>query len=179
MFLAAIDPRVTLSVPVVMMASHFYGGCPCESGLPIHFIPGHYNSNNAEFGAMVAPSPQLVISDGGDWTKSLPEIELPYLKKVYGYYGAAEKVCNAHFAEEGHDYGYSKRAAMYAFVAEHFKLNDKPFRKANGAYDESGVTIEPAAAMFCFGSQQKLPDNAITGLDALARVIKENQKTVD
>lgn len=53
-FLAALDPRVALSVPVVMVSSYFFGGCQGESCLPIHRSADHF-VNNAMIAALVAP----------------------------------------------------------------------------------------------------------------------------
>ena len=72
---AALDERITLSVPTVMVSAHFFGGCPCESGLPIHQLENGIQTNNAEISAIFAPKPQLVISDGNDWTQTVPQSE--------------------------------------------------------------------------------------------------------
>jgi dienelactone hydrolase len=167
--MAAIDPRIKLSAPVVAVSSYFYGGCPCESGMPIHFCGG--GTDNVELAAMAAPNPQLLVTDGKDWTAHMPEHDFPYLKKIYGYYGAANNVENVHLPKEGHDYGPSKRDALYPFVARHFNLDIKKIEDKNGNIDESKVTIEKEPMMYVFGDHgQNLPKDAIMGLDNLRKV---------
>jgi dienelactone hydrolase len=147
--LAAVDGRVTASIPCVQVSSWFYGGCACESGLPIHVRPEHdLVTNNAEIAAVIAPNPLLVISDGKDWTQHVPELELPHLKKIYSLFGKEDAVENAHFADEGHDYGPSKRAALYRFVGKTFGLDEK---KA----DEASVPVLPGASLRVFDEQHK------------------------
>lgn len=132
--LTALDRRFTAAAPVVSLASHFDGGCPCESGRPIHLAAG--GTCNPELLAMMAPKPVLVVSDGGDWTASVPELELPFLKRIYAFYGAEENVQNVHLPNERHDFGPNKRAAVYDFFINVFKLDATKL-------DETKVTIEP------------------------------------
>lgn len=173
--LSALEPRITLSVPVVMVSCHYCGGCACESGLPIHFVPGA-STNNAEIAAVCAPRPQMVVSDGKDWTRNTPGVEFPFIRAKYALYDAAENAEYAHFPEEGHDYGPSKRQVMYAFAAKHFALDDALLKDGNGAYDESGVTVEPAAKMWVFGENHALPEDAARGLDAVRAAFSSLKK---
>lgn len=168
---AALDKRIKISAPVVSVSSYFYGGCPCESGMPIHFCAG--GTDNVEIAAMMAPEPQLLISDGQDWTQHMPEHDFPYLKTIYGYYGAADNVHNVHLPKEGHDYGISKRTALYYFVARYFHLDISKIER-DGKIDESEVTIEKEPLMYVFGDHgQYLPKDAIHGYDNLVKVFNK------
>ena len=151
--LSVIDPRYTALCPVVSLSSYFDGGCPCESGMPIMRACG--GTTNAELAAAFAPRPMCIVSDGKDWTNIVPENEYPYLQRVYGFYGAKDEVSNIHLPNEGHDFGPSKRNAVYDFFIEVFGLD-------RSKLDESKVTIEPHDAMKSFGHDgEKMPANAI------------------
>lgn len=132
--LSLLDERVTASAPVVHLASHFDGGCPCESGKPVQLSGG--GTCEPELAAVMAPKPMLIVSDGGDWTSSVPALEFPYLQRIYGFYGAKEQVRNVHLPNERHDFGKNKRQAVYDFFIDVFGLD-------RSMLDENKITIEP------------------------------------
>lgn len=172
MFLAALDERVTVSAPVVMVSSHFSGGCPCESGRGIHLCGN--GTNNAEIAAMAAPKPQLIVSDGKDWTQTVAELEYPFIKRTYSFYGKEDLIENVHLPEEGHDYGESKRMAMYPFMAKYLNLDLNKVENKKGQIDESTCTVEPYEKLFVFGDKgEKLPANAIKSIDELYELFGE------
>lgn len=129
-----LDQRITAAAPVVHLASHFDGGCPCESGKPVQLAGG--GTCEAELAATFAPRPLLIVSDGGDWTSTVPEMEYPYLQRIYGFYGAKEQVRNVHLPTERHDFGENKRMAVYDFFGDVFKLNTE-------MKDEKKIVLEP------------------------------------
>lgn len=136
--LSLLDDRVTACAPVVHLASHFDGGCPCESGKPVQLAAG--GTCEPELAAVMAPKPMLIVSDGGDWTSSVPSLEFPYLQRIYGFYGAQDNVRNVHLPSERHDFGKNKRQAVYDFFIDVFHLD-------RSMLDESKITIEPDDAL--------------------------------
>ncbi len=112
--LAAVDDRVRVSMPAVMVSATFQGDDRCE----MH--PGlRVGTNNVEIAAMMAPKPMLLISSQHDWTRNTPGVELPAIRRIYELYTQAALVQDAHIDAE-HNYNRQSREAAYRFLSEQF-----------------------------------------------------------
>ena len=136
----ALDNRIKVSVPVVMVSAHFFGGCTCESGMPIH-KDGNTVYTNAEIACLAAPRPMLLVSDGEDWTKNNSTVEFPFAQGIYALYNKDSLVQHVHLQNEGHDYGKNKRLAAYNFLAKYLGLKIENIKDASGRVNEDFVSI--------------------------------------
>jgi hypothetical protein len=76
--LGAIDDRLAVQAPVVMVSHTMQGGCSCENapGLRVEY-------SNMEIAAAPAPRPQKLVAASGDWTKTTPTVEGPAIAHIY------------------------------------------------------------------------------------------------
>lgn len=168
----ALDERVKVSVPAVMVSAHFFGGCTCESGMPIH-KNGNTVYTNAEIACLVAPKPMLLISDGNDWTKNNETVEYPFARGIYKFYKKESQVENVNFKNEEHDYGVNKRLAAYNFLAKHLGLKIENITGKNGKVSEDFVTLLDRKDLTYF-NQEELA-SFIKG-DAVYKVFIDSKK---
>lgn len=116
MLLAAIDPRVSLSFPAVMVSTAMQGGCTCENASLLRVGTG-----NIEFAGLFAPKPQGMTT-ANDWTKEMSTKGFPELKQLYTLLGAPDKVMLKRGEYFPHNYNAVSRSAFYGWINKHFKL---------------------------------------------------------
>src|SRR5437773_2078063 len=119
MLLAAIDPRVTLSFPAVMVSTAMQGGCTCENASLLRV-----NTGNIEFAGLFAPKPQGMTC-ANDWTKEMSTKGFPELKELYTLLGAPDNVMLKRGEHFPHNYNAVSRSAFYGWLNRHFKLGFK------------------------------------------------------
>jgi dienelactone hydrolase len=116
MVLAAIDDRIKLSFPVVMVSTAMQGGCTCENASLLRV-----NTGNVEFAALFAPKPQG-MNTANDWTKEMATKGFPELHKLYSLFGKKDDVFLLRGEHFPHNYNAVTRSAFYTFLNKYFKL---------------------------------------------------------
>lgn len=119
MLLAAIDPRVALSFPAVMVSTAMQGGCTCENASLLRI-----NTGNIEFAGLFAPKPQGMTT-ANDWTREMSTKGFPELKQLYATLGAPSNVILQRGEHFPHNYNAVSRSAFYTFLNQHFNLGLK------------------------------------------------------
>jgi len=118
-YLAAVDDRIRVVVPVCMASAHYQGGCACEEPPLVHLR----DMTTLDVVGSLAPRPVFLPSVTQDWTNQNPSYDVPALKRVYALYDAADRVGNAHF-DAPHNYNKDSREHMVAWFVKW--LGDNP-----------------------------------------------------
>jgi dienelactone hydrolase len=156
--LTAIDDRVAVAAPTVMVSQDMQGGCACENASGFRI-----GTDNSEIAAMFAPKPQIMVCCTGDWTKEFPTKGFPEVKATYALLGAADRVETDIF-EFQHNYNQTTRERVYAFFSKHLFAIDPALSKELPLEAESSETIStwdaehprPAAAVTADGLKKFL-----------------------
>jgi hypothetical protein len=164
--LAAVDPGIYVSIPVVMVSNRHFGGCICELGRPIH-ENGEFKTNNVEIAACHAPKPLLLVSVGTDATETTQEVEYPHIRYIYSLFGKPEMVENVHLPEDRHGYDYNKRAAVYPFLAKRLGLDLSAATNPDGSLNEEGIVIETIETLYLFDEEHPLPAHVVRNNDGV------------
>jgi hypothetical protein len=160
--LGAIDDRLAIQAPVVMVSHTMQGGCSCENapGLRIEY-------SNMEIAAAAAPRPQIMVAASGDWTKDMMNVEGPAVEGIYRLFNAPDNLRYVRF-DFGHNYNQTSREAVYGWFSK-FLL---PNANADSATcKEAPYKKEPDAALRVFPNG-KLPANAASQEQVVAYLEK-------
>jgi dienelactone hydrolase len=116
MMLSALDDRVALSFPAVMVSTAMQGGCTCENASLLRIDRG-----NVDFAALFAPKPQGMTT-ANDWTKEMAKKGFPELRAYYERLGAGDNVMLHRDEKSPHNYNRAARQAFYGWLNRHFRL---------------------------------------------------------
>lgn len=146
--MAAVDGRLAAAAPVNMVSGLMQGGCVCENA------PGlRIGTNNIEIAAMFAPRPMLLVSATGDWTREVPKVEFPAMRKVWEMLGRAGDLEVVQF-DAPHNFHKESREAVYEFFRKHLTPERAPWRERNTA-------VEKLQDMLVFHGR-RLPEGALS-----------------
>lgn len=109
--LTAIDDRIKVAAPVVMVSDTFQGGCACENAAGLRL-----GTDNVEIAALAAPRPMKLVGASGDWTAKTMTNAYPTIRKIYELSGSTDRI-SADVFDFPHNYNQTTRNAVYAFMA--------------------------------------------------------------
>ena len=148
-FLSALDDRVKVAAPVVMVSQSMQGGSYCENADCLRI-----GTDNAEIAALVAPRPQLFVC-ARDWTWEFPQKGFPQVQAVYRLYGAADAVEVARY-DFPHNYNRTSRERVYRFLARRLFGIDENLTR------ELAMEAEPQQNITAWTEDQPRPDEFVT-----------------
>jgi dienelactone hydrolase len=165
--LMATDERIKMAAPVNMISFHMQGGSLCENAPNLRV-----ETNNVEFGAMMAPRPLMLVSATGDWTKNTMNSEYPAIRGIYRLLGAEDKV-KAVQVDAPHNYNRESREAVYGWFA-HWFLG----RNETGPIKERSSDVTPLSSIMVFFSRAR-PENELNEERLATNLIETAKKQYD
>lgn len=163
MILAAVDDRVDVAFPAVMVSTGMQGGCVCENASYLR-----QGVNNVAFAALFAPKPQA-MSGADDWTIEIESKGLPELKQVYALFGKSANVHAAAFPQFKHNYNQVSREVMFNWFNDHLELGIKSPVKQT---DFEPLTPQELSV---FNEDHALPGDALQAADLRELMTKEDE----
>jgi dienelactone hydrolase len=144
--LTALDDRVTVSAPIVMVSDTFQGGCVCENAAGLRHL-----TDNVEFAALCAPRPLILVGASGDWTAKTMTRAFPAIRGVYSLIGSTDRV-SAQVFDFPHNYNQTTRNAVYAAMGHLLLGIDDPALTREGSQKP-----EKPEDLLTFSSQHPAP----------------------
>jgi hypothetical protein len=166
--LTALDQRVTIAAPVVMVSDYFQGGCACENAAGLR-----HGTDNIEFAALTAPRPLILVGATGDWTKNTMDRVLPAIRGVYSLVGSRDRV-SAQIFDFPHNYNQTSRNAVYAAMSRWLFRIDDPART-----NEGEQKLEKPEDLWTFNKEHPAPPDRKTPEQLEAYLIAALQKMLD
>jgi dienelactone hydrolase len=164
MLLGAVDDRVAVSFPAVMVSTGMQGGCICENAPYLRI-----GLNNIAFAAAFAPRPQK-MSGADDWTIEIETKGLPELKQVYGLYGARDLVDARSLPQFKHNYNEPSRELMYNWFNEHLNLG------LPGPIEQTDFEPLSAEQLTVFDDEHPQPADALGDDDLQQQMIERSRR---
>lgn len=165
--LGAIDDRLALQAPIVMVSHSMQGGCLCENapGLRVDY-------SNMEIAAVPAPRPQILVGATGDWTKMTMTVEGPALESVYRLFHSQDHLRYKIF-NYNHNYNQTSREAVYAWF-DRILLHEPDAESRK----EAPYNIEAAKDLLVF-PEGKLPEGALKADELIAAMVSADLQQID
>jgi dienelactone hydrolase len=166
--LTALDPRVKVSAPVVMVSEGFQGGCVCENAAGLR-----HGTDNVEFAALAAPRPMKLVGATGDWTVHTTTHILPVLREVYALLGDPSHLSAETFTFP-HNYNQTSRNAVYPFLTR-WLLGFDDTRFTN----EGVQTPESPENLLTFDTDHPAPSSRKSPEQVKLGLIAERERMLD
>jgi len=167
--LAAVDDRVNVSFPAVMVSTAMQGGCVCENAPLLRIGTG-----NIELAAIHAPKP-LGMTAAHDWTVELEYKGMPELRRLYAMLGAPDNVEAWAMVQYEHNYNQVTRDLFRVFASRHLRDGR---RAPNETRTEPVFKPSTVAELSVFDAEHPRPKDYLTLPQLKLRMRKEGDEAI-